>query len=529
MNNVTLKQTATVLSVLLLITSASMSLAQGNYWNQKSNFGGFARQHATGFSIGTKGYLGTGLAIWGGSYYEALFFKDFWEYDSEGDFWTQKADFGGGWRAKAVAFNIGDKGYMGTGFLIVGSTGDGYYYKDFWEYDPASNSWLQVADLEGGERMGAIGFSIDYKGYVGTGYHYDYYNYYSPYYTDLWEYDPVSDSWMAKADFPGGVREGAVGFSIGSKGYTGTGYMGGLPNDDFTKDFWEFDPGTNTWIQKADFEGGSRYGSSGFSIGDKGYIGMGTDEDYIEYNDLWQYDPVADDWIQKANFEGSPRSFATAFSIGSKGYIGTGIDSGYETKTDFWEYTPTEMAPLCSKSSNLTVGTITSTLDRLKWSPADEAIFYKVSYKIAGTSEWSTIQSVDNAKTLHQLTAGTEYVWKVKSICGAQPAIASEWSEKQFFATAPFKFLSVDKVSAVEVYPNPLSNSATISFSLPEAGYLTIELYDLAGRKLQTIFDGNLAGVNQEVIFHRGELISGLYVLQLRWADHLEIRKLMIE
>ena len=42
-------------------------------------------------------------------------------------------------------------------------------YKDFWEYDPAANTWTQKADFGGTARYGAVGFSIGSKGYIGTG------------------------------------------------------------------------------------------------------------------------------------------------------------------------------------------------------------------------------------------------------------------------------------------------------------------------------------------------------------------------
>ena len=41
-------------------------------------------------------------------------------------------------------------------------------------------------------------------------------------------------------------------------------------------------------------------------------------------NDFWEYDPTTNTWTQKANFGGTPRDGAVGFSIGSKGYIGTG-------------------------------------------------------------------------------------------------------------------------------------------------------------------------------------------------------------
>jgi len=50
-------------------------------------------------------------------------------------------------------------------------------------------------------------------------------------------------TWTQKADFGGGVRGCAVGFSIGTKGYIGTGFNGNA----FSKDFWEWDQATNIW------------------------------------------------------------------------------------------------------------------------------------------------------------------------------------------------------------------------------------------------------------------------------------------
>jgi hypothetical protein len=46
--------------------------------------------------------------------------------------------------------------------------------EDFWEYDPATNTWKKKMDLGNGTsdnyRYGAVGFSIGTKGYIGTGF-----------------------------------------------------------------------------------------------------------------------------------------------------------------------------------------------------------------------------------------------------------------------------------------------------------------------------------------------------------------------
>jgi N-acetylneuraminic acid mutarotase len=130
----------------------------------------------------------------------------------------------------------------------------------------------------------------------------------------------------------------AAGFSIGNKGYVGIGLIG----DEQRKDFWEYDPVANTWAQKADFGGGKRNAAVSFSIGSKGYVGTGIDGDSMEEkNDFWEFDPIKNTWTKKADFPGAPRVVATGFSIGSKGYIGNGRTENFLVYfNDFWEYDP---------------------------------------------------------------------------------------------------------------------------------------------------------------------------------------------
>ena len=314
-------------SIFIIITSAcffSFQLLCQGYWTRKADFGGAAKVFATGFSIGTKGYIGIGDTT--------NPTNDFWEWDQATNVWTQKADFGGAARANAVGFSIGSKGYIGTG-----STGNGPYtfYNDFWEWDQFTNLWTQKANFGGTARGTAIGFSIGTKGYIGTG---DYFNGSGwIFYNDFWEWDQSTNVWVSKTQFGGTARQTAVGFSIGSKGYIGTGW----DNNSLRSDFWEWDQGTNVWTQKANFGGTGRADAVGFSIGNKGYIGTGADTTGGLTNDFWEWDQANNTWAQKANFGGVARGAAIGFSIGSKGYIGIGQKAPNINTRDFWEYCDT--------------------------------------------------------------------------------------------------------------------------------------------------------------------------------------------
>jgi N-acetylneuraminic acid mutarotase len=309
-----------LLVVALLITIFGYSQAPDT-WMQKADFTYTSpnevtpepRTSAVSFTIGNKGYIGTGY----GAGNQVL--KDFWEYNSYNNSWSQKADFGGDPRWGATGFAIGYKGYIGTG-----ADGSYNYYKDFWEYDQLTNTWTQMADFDGVARNEAAAFTADALGYISTGYN-------GTDLKDTWQYNPSLDSWTQKADFGGGLRSGASSFSIDRKGFLGTGKTNGLGK----KDFWEYNSGENKWIQKADFGGSPRYGAVGFRIGNKGYLGTGRIDNYGS-NDFWEYNPVSNAWIKKSDFAGGNRSFASGFSIGDKGYIVAGIEIIYAK--DFWEY-----------------------------------------------------------------------------------------------------------------------------------------------------------------------------------------------
>jgi hypothetical protein len=317
---------ATIFSIVILSLTYLSPITSGqtpNTWTQKANFGGTAREAAVGFSIGNKGYIGTGEDQ------NSNVCRDFWAYDPSTNTWTQKANFGGIARERAVGFSIGAKGYIGTG------QGASNALNDFWEYDTTSNSWTQKANFGGGVRMDAVGFSIGSKGYVGTG------ESIAADENDFWEYDPSTNIWTRKTNFGGAARYWAVGFSIGNKGYIGTGrdYYYNLYND-----FWAYNPTTDTWTQSANYPGVPRDIAAGFGIGPKGYIGTGFDN-FNTYNDFWEYDTLTNTWTQKANFGGTARCWAVGFSIYNKGFIGTGVTNQNIGLNDFWQYTPTCSAP----------------------------------------------------------------------------------------------------------------------------------------------------------------------------------------
>lgn len=305
---------------LALIFLPETASAVSRFWHQKAHIGGDARHRCTAFEIGNKGYYGGGHINSG----TAITYQDYWEYDPATNSWTQIADFGGGQRYHSSAFTIGNAAYVGCG-----ENGSHSYTNDWWKYVPEVNTWFPIADLPGIERRGGTAFAIEGKGYFGTGqsdvsYHIDFYS-----------YDPGTDTWLEVAEFPGEPRSASVSFVNDSKAYVGTGHKVGSP----LSDFYEYDPSTDTWTTKTNVGGPIRQDAVGFSIDGKGYIGTGDDSLDSDLGDMWEYDFDADTWTQIGDFGGAKRHYGTTFIVDNIVYLAGGTN-GTNFK-DLWAFAPT--------------------------------------------------------------------------------------------------------------------------------------------------------------------------------------------
>ncbi|MEO1051315.1 MAG: kelch repeat-containing protein [Bacteroidota bacterium] len=316
--------TALFLSLLTACSDSDLDdeSDDGN-WIERSDFEGLARASAVSFTINDMAYVGTG-------YTGEDYLKDFWEYDSERNFWRQKASMPAeaSARSSAVAFSANGKGYVGTGF-------DGEdELSDFWAYNPGTNTWDSIAPFGGTARYAAVAFEIDDIGYVCTGFD-------GNDRKDLWAYNPATDEWTQKVSIGGSKRRDAVAFVIDGRAYVGTGRNNGV----LEFDFWEYDPIEDRWAEKAELDEDddytiARYGGVAFSANGLGYITTGTTGSQL--NDTWEYNPVIDEWIEKTRLDGSSRVDAVSFTLNDRPYIVTGRNGNLRLD-DIWEFEPDEV------------------------------------------------------------------------------------------------------------------------------------------------------------------------------------------
>jgi len=77
-------------------------------------------------------------------------------------------------------------------------------------------------------------------------------------------------------------------------------------------------------------------------------------------------------------------------------------------------------------------------------------------------------------------------------------------------------------------YPNPFNPSTKISYSLPEASFVTLKVYDMLGREIVTLVNEAKPSGKYEVEFNASELPSGTYVYKLTAGNYQTMRKMLL-
>lgn len=379
--------------------------------------------------------------------------------------WVKKANFPDT-RIFPTAFSVGNYGYVGGG--ILGTK----YVRDFWRYDLEADIWEPIDSLPVPHRStDAVSFAINGKGYVCCTFGVS---------TDVWEYDPVTGKWTQKADTPENYSQAKysrVAFSIGNYGYlfAGNDLYPGSPGNNF----FQYDPETDTWTEKATCPVNRITFMVGFSLKGKGYIGTGHVRFSDEDNQFWEYDPELDQWSRIADFPSVPRTGAVGFNTGNYGYVGSGqkheeISEGTRTASDFWRYDPESGA--------------WEQVDSIRYNTSDAFAF-----SINGKGYMGGGQGIQEGE-----------FWEYSPVTNA---IKNKSQTEEFL-----------------VYPNPASNKI-ILVSSGNTKIKKIEMADFSGRIIKQ-WRGLGTGEN---VLQIESVLPGIYLLKAETEKGIATKKLIIQ
>ncbi len=77
-------------------------------------------------------------------------------------------------------------------------------------------------------------------------------------------------------------------------------------------------------------------------------------------------------------------------------------------------------------------------------------------------------------------------------------------------------------------YPNPFNSQTMIRYSLPKQDFVTLQLFDISGRQVTTLFNGHQRAGLQTTILNGEKLPSGLYFVRLSNDHQLSTQKVML-
>lgn len=77
-------------------------------------------------------------------------------------------------------------------------------------------------------------------------------------------------------------------------------------------------------------------------------------------------------------------------------------------------------------------------------------------------------------------------------------------------------------------YPNPFNPTTTITYTLPDAGKVSVKIIDILGREVATLFDGYNTSGKHSVIWNARDVASGIYFYSINFNNQKLFKKILL-
>ncbi len=88
--------------------------------------------------------------------------------------------------------------------------------------------------------------------------------------------------------------------------------------------------------------------------------------------------------------------------------------------------------------------------------------------------------------------------------------------------------LTVDEFGIETNFPNPFNSKTKVIFSLESDEWAKLAMYDISGREVLVIYEGQIKGGRNTVDIDANGLSNGIYILQLKTINKVKSRKIVI-
>jgi hypothetical protein len=95
-------------------------------------------------------------------------------------------------------------------------------------------------------------------------------------------------------------------------------------------------------------------------------------------------------------------------------------------------------------------------------------------------------------------------------------------------ATLDDAFETPRELALLANFPNPFATTTTVGYTLPEAMPVTLEVYDLLGRRVALLVDGNQEAGTYSLTYDATGLGAGVYLLRMLAGGTQHVRRLVV-
>ncbi len=88
--------------------------------------------------------------------------------------------------------------------------------------------------------------------------------------------------------------------------------------------------------------------------------------------------------------------------------------------------------------------------------------------------------------------------------------------------------LSVNTYGLSQNYPNPFNPSTVISYSIAEAGMVSLKVFNILGQEVLSLVDANQNAGQYQVKFDASQLSTGLYIYRIQSGSFVDSKKMML-
>jgi len=88
--------------------------------------------------------------------------------------------------------------------------------------------------------------------------------------------------------------------------------------------------------------------------------------------------------------------------------------------------------------------------------------------------------------------------------------------------------LVAEQFELLQNYPNPFNPATNITFKIPVTSHVTLEIFDVAGRRIATLLDESHSPGTHTVTWDASTLASGVYLYRLQAGDFRQTRSMML-